>query len=53
MEVLEASTLWTVFDFGLAMMNVAGLFPDPINQHVAYNIVLHKFFNELLLMNGD
>ena len=52
-EVLEASTLWAVFDFGLAMINLVCLFPDPINQHVTDNIVLYNFLNELLLINGD
>ena len=53
MEVLEASALWAVFDLGLAMMDLYGLLPDPIDEHLADNFVLDVFFNVLLLMNGN
>jgi hypothetical protein len=52
-EVLKAGALWALFDLGLAVMNLVGLLPDPINKHLADNFVLYVFFNELLLMNGN
>ena len=51
-EVLEAGALRAVFDLGLPMLCLIGLLPDPIDEHLADDLVLDVVFNELLLVKG-
>ena len=51
-EVLQAGALRAIFDLGLPMLCLARLLPDPIDEHLADDLVLDVFLNELFLLKG-
>lgn len=53
-QVLKARTLWPLLDLGSPMLCLLTpiLLPDPVEEHLADDLILDMFFDKLLFLDA-